>query len=129
MEIAIITIVSAAGVAATTRAGLVGGINFYNYYSRKKLKMKLKKELKLSIQNFDYLSFQEVIYKIKNYDTNHNKSLYIKMKHKYRFTDRCTYDIYYFNKRFNIEELIISPTMIKDMIHTEIERSISKKYD
>lgn len=129
MEIAIITLISTAGLATISRIGVVGGINIYNYYVRKKDKYRLKKRLKESIKDGNYEDFQQTIYRIKAYDNTYNKYLYIKMQQKYRFDNKCNEDIYYFNKRFNINNLYPSPSVIRTMIRDEIELSLSKKVE
>jgi len=129
MEILIYTLLSGIGLATISRVGLVSGINIYNFYKKKKSKIKLKKELKKSIKQCDYELFQDCIYKMKAYDHTYNKSLYIKMKQKYRFSSKCYEDIYYFNRRFNItQNFDTSPSLIRNMIRDEIiELSLSKK--
>lgn len=128
MELLVYTVLSGIGLATISRVGLVGGINIYNFYKKKKSKIILKKKIKKSIKNCDYELFQDSIYEIKAYDNTYNKALYIKMKHKYRFSSNCYEDIYYFNRRFNItQNFDTSPTLIRNMIKDEIEISLNKK--
>lgn len=127
MEVVIITLISTAGLATISRVGMVGGINFYNYYKKKKTKRILKKKLKKSIKECDFITFKDIIYRIKAYDNTYNKYLYIKMKRKYFFTDKTTKDIYFFNKRFNLNDNIPSPTIVRSIVREEIELSLNKK--
>lgn len=129
MEVIIITLISTAGLATISRVGMVSGINIYNYYIRKKTKIILKRKLKKSIEKCDFINFKDIIYRIKAYDNTYNKYLYIKMKRKYFFTDKTTKDIYFFNKRFNLNDNIPSPSILRSIVREEIELSLSKKND
>lgn len=126
IETIVVSLISAGGLAVFSKVGMVAGINFYNYYRKKSDKKKLKKLLKQSLTNNNFKDFQNVIYRIKSYDSTHNKYLYVKMKNKHFFTDKCIEDSYYFNKRFNIENDISSPTILRRMISQEIEKSLNE---
>ena len=128
VETLIFSAISAGGLAVLSKVGLVSGINIYNYYKQKKSKKKLKKKLKKALQNYNYQDFQDIIYRIQSYDDVYNKYLYVKMKRKYFFTDKCVDDIYYFNKRFNMIEDITSPTILRKIVNEEIEKSLNKNY-
>jgi hypothetical protein len=128
MEILVYTLISGIGLATISRVGMVSGINIYNFYKKKKCKIELKKEIKKSIKECNYELFQDCIYKMKAYDNTYNKSLYIKMKQKYRFGSKCHEDIYYFNRRFNItQNFDTEPAIIIQIIRDEIELSLNKQ--
>lgn len=129
MDVIIITLVSSIGLATMSRVGMVSGINFYNYYIRKKRKKDLKKLLKKNITECDFIGFQNTIYKIKAYDNAYNKYLYVKMKKKYFFNDYATTDIIHFEKRFNLNDKIFNKDNLRKIIKEEIELSLSLEHN
>jgi len=121
IEAIIISVVSLLGVATISKVGLVASVNLFNLGKRKYEKRKLKKLLKKSLKNYDFVDFQNIIYQIKTYDNAYNKSLFIKMKKKYFFYDKTVNNIDDFNNRFLDDNNIIN------IIRNEIELSLSRR--
>ena len=102
-----------------------GGIELskkiFDYRIRINKKKELKERLLISIKDYDFNLFQNVIYEIKQYDIEYKKSLFIKMKKQYFFYDKHTINFESFNLRFNpnYEE------DLKEMIKREVSISLS----
>tara|TARA_R110000787_G_scaffold235877_1_gene342575 strand:- start:1223 stop:1690 length:468 start_codon:yes stop_codon:yes gene_type:complete len=127
MEVALIISGASAFIGAVLYKGSATlSIKYVEKLKRTIEKKRLKKEIQISIQNLNFLDFQNSNYKMKVYDNNYNKQLYVKQKNIYRYTDDEVNDETKFLKRFDISYTRFDsykPYLLQ-MVKNEIENSI-----
>ena len=127
MEVALIISGASAFIGAVLYKGSATlSIKYVEKLKRTIEKKRLKKEIQTSIQNLNFLDFQNSNYKMKVYDNNYNKQLYVKQKNIYRYTDDEVNDETKFLKRFDISYTRFDsykPYLLQ-MVKNEIENSI-----
>lgn len=96
----IISVLSTIILAGATRSAGYGGVLAFKQVKAQYLKIFLKKRLKKSLKKYSYIEFEKVIYDIKNYDTQFEKSLYNTIKTKYNITNDIVDSRVKFNERF-----------------------------
>tara|TARA_R110000868_G_scaffold31916_3_gene116589 strand:+ start:1164 stop:1631 length:468 start_codon:yes stop_codon:yes gene_type:complete len=127
MEVALIISGASAFIGAVLYKGSATlSIKYVEKLKRTIEKKRLKREIQTSIQNLNFLDFQNSNYKMKVYDNNYNKQLYVKQKNIYRYTDDEVNDETKFLKRFDISYTRFDsykPYLLQ-MVKNEIENSI-----
>ncbi len=127
MEVPIIISGLSAFVGAIVyKGGASLSIKYAEKIKRRMEKKRLTKELQQSIQNLNFIEFQNTNYKLKVYDNNYNKELYVKMKKQYRYSDDEVLDENKYLKRFDISYTRFDSykPYLQQIIKDEIERSI-----
>ena len=125
----IISGLSALVGAIVYKGGATLSIKYALKIKRKVEKKKLINELEKSIQNLKFLNFQNGNYKIKVYDNNYNKELYVKMKNKYRYSDEEVSNEMIFLKRFDISYTRFDSykPYLKEMVREQVELSMKRE--
>ena len=125
----IISGLSALVGAVVYKGGATLSIKYALKIKRKVEKKKLINELEKSIQNLKFLNFQNGNYKIKVYDNNYNKELYVKMKNKYRYSDEEVSNEMIFLKRFDISYTRFDSykPYLKEMVREQVELSMKRE--
>lgn len=100
----IISVMSTLIIAGATRSAGYGGVLVFKQVKAQWTKIFLKKRLKKSLKNCSYKEFEMVIYDIKNYDTQFEKSLFNSIKTKYNITDDVVESRVKFNERFSLNK-------------------------
>lgn len=115
--------------AVVYKGGATISIKYALKIKRKVEKKKLINELEKSIQNLKFLNFQNGNYKIKVYDNNYNKELYVKMKNKYRYSDEEVSNEMIFLKRFDISYTRFDSykPYLKEMVREQVELSMKRE--
>lgn len=98
----ILSVLSTIAFAGLTRTAGYGGVLLFKQFKAQWVKIYLKKRLKKSLKRCSYSEFEKVIYDIKNYDTQFEKSLYNTLKTKYNITDEIVNSRVLFNQRFSL---------------------------
>lgn len=98
----IISVLSTLVLAGLTRSAGYGGVVVFKQIKAQWVKIFLKKRLKKSLKKCSYSDFEQVIYDIKNYDTQFEKSLFNTIKTKYNITDEIVNSRAKFNQRFSL---------------------------
>jgi len=117
----IISVATAISFAAFTRGSgtaMIWGMKQGRALFIKKI---LKKKLKKSMKKCSYNDFSNVIYDIKNFDIQYDKSLFNSIKLKYNMSDDNINSRSYFNNRFSLDK---NKNNIYDILDY-----IDKKYD
>jgi|TARA_R110000787_G_scaffold133539_2_gene245882 hypothetical protein len=124
----IISGVSAFIGAVVYKGGATLSIKYAEKLKRTIEKKRLKNEIQNTIQNLKFLEFQNVNYKMKVYDNNYNKQLYVKMKNIYRYTDDEVSKETSFLKRFDISYTRFDSykPYLQQMVKEEVENSIKR---
>lgn len=98
----IISVLSTLVLAGLTRSAGYSGVILFKQVKAQWTKIFLKKRLKKAIKRCSYVDFEKVIYDIKNYDTQFEKSLLNTIKTKYNITDEIITSRAKFNERFSL---------------------------
>lgn len=99
----LISILSTIIFAGLSRSAGYSGIVVFKQIKAQWTKIFLKKRLKKALKKCSYTDFEKVIYDIKNYDTQFEKSLYNTIKTKYNITDEIINCRIKFTERFGLD--------------------------
>lgn len=102
IELAIVlSLLTGVAIATATRGSGVAAIWSLKQIRAVMIKKKLNKRLKKALKNCSFNDFQKIIYDIKNFDIQYDKSFLNDIKTKYNLTEDELVTRSVFNERFN----------------------------
>ena len=112
------------GIGGLAKVSWIGIVMTIHRIKRKIKKKTLKQNLFISMNTINYNDFINVMYKIKNYDDEYHKNLYIKVQKQFFFNEKHFEDLHSFQRRFD-SSFSKKEEMLKKLVLCEIEKSLS----